>query len=288
MFFPLSPTLLLHYHSSQSFSLYLCHLLSNYATCSTVFILLFSISITYFPIMFSSNSHFLSAFHLSVFEAGYGKAVKHGDIDCNVVVFLLLDIDGGPTKVGSLILCGLVDDPNGSLHRAMQNQPLWFCIARWGPRLSCHSVSEYGLPFFQVKRGWQRGFTTLSVPLMEAVKYLPRDAREKRKSGAIRVSFQSGRSQDWTTSARPVYSHIFSVRNCPSSLTSLLTQDEMFPFPPRKYRKDSLRRNWQTIGSCLRLRWRERSLSYWRALHWQGSSFYSQPWTLFGLPATIQ
>lgn len=118
--------LLLHWHSFQSSSLYLFHLLRNSGTFSNAFLLLvFSTSylfqsffvlfcqFTCFPILSSSNFNFLVAFHQSVLEADCGKPAELCGLKRNVVVFLFLNIDGVLSKAGRMNLCSPGDNRDG-------------------------------------------------------------------------------------------------------------------------------------------------------------------------------
>lgn len=65
--------------------------------------------------MSSYNSNSLFASHQSLLEADYGKPAEQRVLKRNVVVFLLLDTDGAPTKDCMENLCVAVEDPDGGL-----------------------------------------------------------------------------------------------------------------------------------------------------------------------------
>lgn len=82
--------------------------------------------------MSSSNSNSVVVSHLSVSKAEYGKAMEQCGIKRIVVVFLLLDINGAPTKVGPANNCRSVRHTDSIPQRTMHNH-----------HLACHEDRYY-------------------------------------------------------------------------------------------------------------------------------------------------
>lgn len=70
-----------------------------------------------------SNFNSLAAFQQSVLKGMYGTLVEYCSLNCNVIMLLLLKIDGPATKVCLVPLCGPANISHGGLQRPIGDHP---------------------------------------------------------------------------------------------------------------------------------------------------------------------